>query len=87
MPSWHAFTPDELKGLLEKNGCRVERMSAPCALAQFADAELLKQLFKDEEAYQSYLDFEERYDSDSYMLGMAAAGAGGLLVTATKMKE
>ncbi|MBM3241245.1 class I SAM-dependent methyltransferase [Candidatus Poribacteria bacterium] len=87
MPGWHAFTPDELKDLLARNGCRVERMSAPGALAQFAEPDLLRQLFQDKEAYQSYLDFEERYDSDSYVLGMATGVAGGLLVTATKIVE
>lgn len=86
MPSWHAFKPDEIKELLEKNGCRVEKISAPGALARFVDPELLKQLFKDKGAYQSYLDFEERYDSDVYMLGIGAA-AGGLLTTARKIME
>ena len=86
MPSWHAFTPDEIRELLERNGCRVERISAPGALARFVEPELLKQLFKDKGAYQSYLDFEERYDSDVYMPGMGAA-AGGLLITARKLFE
>lgn len=87
MPSWHAFTPDEIKQLLEKNGCRVERISAPAALARFADKELLKKLFKDKNAYKNYLDFEERYDSDVYVLGIAPRGGGGLLITATEMVE
>jgi len=85
MPSWHAFTPDEIKCLLEKNGCQIERISAPCALAQFADAKLLKQLFKNKEAYEDFLDFEERYDSDIYVLGLTTEGTGGLLITATKV--
>jgi hypothetical protein len=86
MPSWHAFKPDEIKELLQKNGCQVERISAPGALARFVDPELLKRLFKDKEAYESYLDFEERYDSDVYVLGMGGA-AGGLLITARKMMK
>jgi len=86
MPSWHAFKPDEIKELLQKNGCQVERISAPGALARFVEPELLKQLFKDKGAYQSYLDFEERYDSDVYMPGVGAA-AGGLLITARKLFE
>lgn len=85
MPSWHAFRPDEMEGLLEKNGCRVERTSAPGTLARFVDPELLKQLLENEEAYESYLEFEERYDSDIYVLGIGAPLAGGLLVTARKI--
>jgi ubiquinone/menaquinone biosynthesis C-methylase UbiE len=83
-PSWHAFRPDEIKELLERKGCRVERISAPGTLARFVDPELLKQLINDKEAYESYLGFEEQYDSDVYVLGIGAVGAGGLLITAAK---
>ena len=83
-PSWHAFRIDEIKELLKRKGCQVERISAPGTLARFVAPELLEQLFSDKEAYKSYLDFEEQYDSDIYVLGIGAAGAGGLLVTAVK---
>ena len=82
MPSWHAFDPDEIRDLLEEHGCRVQRMSAPGALTRFVDPERLTSLFEDPEAYESYLDFEEGYDSDPYVLGVGASGGGGLLITA-----
>ncbi|MCL0070155.1 class I SAM-dependent methyltransferase [Dehalococcoidia bacterium] len=84
-PSWYAFTPSEIKELLERKGCRVEKISAPGTLTRFVDPELLKRLINDKEAYESYLDFEERYDSDMNVLGIGAIGAGGLLVTAQKV--
>ena len=87
MPSWHAFRPDEIEQLLEELGWSVERISAPGLLAQSADLELLKDLFKDKKAYEDYLDFEERYDSDVYGMGVAAQIGGGLLVTARKITE
>ena len=87
MPSWHAFRPDEIEQLLKEAGWSVERMSAPGLLAQSADPELLKELFKDKRAYEDYLNFEERYDSDVYAMGVAAPRAGGLLVTARKITE
>ena len=87
MPSWHAFRPDEIERLLKEGGWSVERISAPGLLAQSADLELLKELFKDKKAYEDYLDFEERYDSDVYGMGVAAQIGGGLLVTARKITE
>ncbi len=83
-PGWHAFTPNEIKELLERRGCRMEKISAPGTLSRFVEPELLKQLINDKEAYESYLDFEERYDSDISILGIGALGAGGLLVTVRK---
>jgi len=84
MPSWHAFRPAEIKQLLEENGCRIKSISSPGALARFIEPELLKKLFKNEEAYQSYLDFEQRYDADLHVLGL---GQGGLLVSAEKLTQ
>lgn len=46
LPSWHAFTPDELQKLFEENGCRVIRMSAPGTVSRFVDTKLLKKLLK-----------------------------------------
>lgn len=83
-PSWHAFTPNEIKELLERKGCRVEKISAPGTLSRFVDTGLLKWLINNREAYESYLDFEEKYDSDINVLGIGTVGAGGLFVTAQK---
>jgi ubiquinone/menaquinone biosynthesis C-methylase UbiE len=83
MPSWHAFTLQEISSLLSTHGWKVARVSAPCALARFADPELLRKLFDDEKAYQDYLDFEEEYDSETHVLGMSSGAGGSLLVTST----
>jgi len=84
MPTWKGFRPAELRGLLERHECRVERMSAPGTLARFVRPELLLPLFADESAYQEYLDFEEQFDADASVLGLGATKAGGSLVTARK---
>ena len=84
MPSWKAFRPAELKALLAQHGSRVEHISAPDTLARFVKPELLTRLFEDRDAYQNYLDFEEQFDADESVLGIGAARAGGLLITACK---
>ncbi len=86
MPTWRGFRPVELRALLEQQGSAVERVSAPGTLARFVKPELLTKLFEDIEAYQQYLDFEERFDADETVLGIGATRAGGLLVTAQKRK-
>lgn len=83
-PSWHAFTPDELKMLLERHGCYVEKLSAPGTLARSVDIKLLKQLLVDRKSYEDYLNFEEEFDKNTCVLWIGAIGAGGLFVTATK---
>lgn len=84
IPTWHAFTPDELCNLVEASGCRMERLSAPGSLARFVDPDLLQKMYADRDAYENFLDYTELYDSNVYMLGVGAAGAGGLLVTVVK---
>lgn len=84
MPSWKSFRPAELKALLAQHGSRVEHISAPGTLARFVKPELLTSLFEDRQAYQDYLDFEEQFDADESVLGIGAARAGGLLITACK---
>ncbi len=85
LPSWHAFRPEELITLLESHHCHVERMSAPGSLARFVNPALLPRP-KDKKAYQQYLDFEEKIDADPSVLGVGGANAGGLLVTASKLR-
>jgi len=82
MPSWHAFGADEIEELLRENGCEIGSISSPGALARFVEPDLLKKLYQDKESYESYLDFEQRYDSDTHVLG---AGLRGLLITAIKL--
>lgn len=85
MPSWHGFTPEELITLLEKNGCTLEKISAPGTLARFISKDLLIKLLKNRTAYEDFLNFEEMFDSINSLLGVGAIDAGGLLVTAQKI--
>lgn len=81
-PSWHAFTPTEIRALLEDLGWHIERLSAPGSLARFVNPMLLTRLFADPNAYAEYLEFEERFDADPGVLGLGAFSAGGLLISA-----
>jgi ubiquinone/menaquinone biosynthesis C-methylase UbiE len=87
IPSWHAFTVKEISGLLSLHGWKVERVSAPGALARFADPDLLRELFKDKKAYEDYVDFEERYDADTHVLGTSSGAGGSLLITAIRIEQ
>ena len=84
LPNWHGFTTDEITELLDQHGCKMLRISAPAALARFADGELLQKLYTDKKAYEDYICFEEKYDSDINVLGTSSGAGGSLLVTAIK---
>ncbi len=82
--SWHAFRPDELIKLIEKNNCKINNLVSPATLARFVDKELLIELFKKEKEYREYLKFEKKFDSDQYLLGVGTIGVGGLLAVIGK---
>ena len=84
MPSWHAFTPEELTNLVIENKCEVIRISAPGTFARFMDVDLLKKLILNRENYQDFLNFEEEFDKKKEILGIGAIYAGGLLLSGTK---
>jgi hypothetical protein len=84
-PSWHAFTVEEPEALVEERGWRVRKAMVPGALAGFVSVDLLTALFDNKNSYQRYLDFEERFDSDRTVLGVAGSGAGGLSIIAERV--
>ena len=84
MLDWHAFTPDELRGLLTTAGFKDVRLSAPGTLARFTALERLASLLQEHQANQAYLDFAEVFDANPDILGVGALGAGGLLAVAVK---
>ncbi|MHA1719766.1 MAG: class I SAM-dependent methyltransferase [Promethearchaeota archaeon] len=84
MPSWHAFTPNELENLVRENGCQILRISAPGTFARFMDVNLLKKLLENRENYQDFLNFEEKFDKQQEILNIGAIFAGGLLLSAIK---
>ena len=87
MPSWHAFTPQELENLVRENGCQVMRISAPGTFSRFMDIDLLKKLILNKENYMDFLNFEEDFDKLKEILGIGAIYAGGLLLSAMKNRE
>ena len=87
MPSWHAFTPQELENLVKENGCQVMRISAPGTFARFMDIDLLRKLIDNQENYMDFLNFEEEFDKQKEISGVGAIFAGGLLLSAMKKRE
>ncbi|QEE14292.1 class I SAM-dependent methyltransferase [Promethearchaeum syntrophicum] len=87
MPSWHAFTPQELEILVRENGCQVMRISAPGTFARFMNVELLKKLILNQENYLDFLNFVEEFDKQKEILGVGAIYAGGLLLSARKNRN
>jgi ubiquinone/menaquinone biosynthesis C-methylase UbiE len=84
MPSWHAFTPEEIEGEIKARGFRVSEISATGALSFLTKKELLQQLIVSE-AYSEYLDFEERFDSNRSLLGIGYSGGSGLTIAAYRV--
>jgi hypothetical protein len=82
MPSWHAFTVEEIETLVADLGLAIRTTMAPGALASSVAPELLSDLFQRTDAYQEYLDFEDQFDSQRTVLGTAASGAGGIALVA-----
>lgn len=86
MPSWHAFSVEELEGMLAEHGLKIESIMAPAVLAGSVPSDLLATLIEKDTAYREYLDFEEQFDTQRTVLGAASSGAGGLAFIATKKR-
>jgi hypothetical protein len=83
MPSWHAFTPEELIDELEKRGFGVKEISATGTMTRCVERELLKKIIGSSE-YEEYLAFEEEFDSITSLLGMGGLRGSGLSVAAER---
>ena len=84
MPSWHAFTVEEIERMVAERGLVVQEIRAPGPLASSVPPDLLADVLGRADAYREYLDFEERFDAERTVLGAAAAGAGGIALLAVK---
>lgn len=84
MPSWHAFTVEEIETLVTRRGFEVKSTMAPGALTTTVPPEVLTEVLQRADAYQELLDFEELFDTQKSVLGMAASGAGGIALSARK---
>ena len=67
--SYH-FMPDELKGILEKNGVKNIELAGPGAFARTIPNEILVKIMNDKEHRRDFLEFCHMYDSNPYVCGM-----------------
>ena len=66
----YTFLPDELEGILAKNGVKNISLSGPGAYARTIPREILVKIMQDPEQKANFLDFCYRYDSSPYVCGM-----------------
>ena len=66
----YTFLPDELEGILAKNGVKNISLSGPGAYGRTIPREILVKIMKDPEQKADFLDFCYRYDSSPYVCGM-----------------
>ena len=67
--SYH-FMPDELEGILKKNGVKNISLAGPGAFARTIPGEILVRIMKDPMQRKGFLDFCYEYDSNRYVCGM-----------------
>ena len=66
----YTFLPDELEGVLRRNGVKQISLSGPGAYGRTLPREILLKIMKDPEQRADFLDFCYRYDSSPYVCGM-----------------
>jgi len=69
-PVSYAFTPEELRGLLEQSGAHSIRLSGPGALSRSVPGELLRAYMRDAALRRDFLAFCYEYDSQPWAAGM-----------------
>ena len=67
--SYH-FMPDELRGILEKNGVRNIELAGPGAFARTVPNEILVKIMNDPLQRKQFLEVCHMYDSNPYVCGM-----------------
>lgn len=67
--SYH-FMPDELRGILEKNGVKNIELAGPGAFARTVPNEILVKIMKDPLQRKQFLEVCHMYDSNPYVCGM-----------------
>ena len=67
--SYH-FMPDELEGILKKNGVKNISLAGPGAFARTIPNEILVKIMRDPLQRKDFLDFCHEYDSNPYVCGM-----------------
>ncbi|MBP5493469.1 MAG: methyltransferase domain-containing protein [Lachnospiraceae bacterium] len=67
--SYH-FMPDELEGILKRNGVKNISLAGPGAYARTIPNELLVKIMNDPKQRKEFLEFCHRFDSNPYVCGM-----------------
>ena len=67
--SYH-FLPDELEGILKKNGVKNISLAGPGAFARTIPNEILVKIMKDPMQRKDFLEFSHEYDRNPYVCGM-----------------
>ena len=67
--SYH-FMPDELEGILKKNGVKNIKLAGPGAYARTIPNEILVKIMNDPSQRKDFLEFCHMYDSNPYVCGM-----------------
>ncbi len=66
----YTFMPDELEGILKRNGVKNIELAGPGAYARTLPNELLVKMMKNPGQRSDFLDFCHYYDSDPFVCGM-----------------
>ena len=66
----YTFMPDELEGILKRNGVKNIELAGPGAYARTLPNELLVKMMKDPGQRSDFLDFCHRFDSNPFVCGM-----------------
>lgn len=80
-PPDYAFTVDELRALLNREGFQAVRMGGPGALARSIKAESLQKIRQDQGLFKRFIDLSLDFDFDAHNLGL---GGVNLLVVARR---
>ena len=65
----YTFMPDELEGILKRNGVKNIELAGPGAYARTLPNELLVKMMKDPGQRSDFLDFCHRFDSNPFVCG------------------
>ena len=62
--------PDELEGILKRNGVKNISLAGPGAYARTIPNELLVKIMNDPKQREEFLEFSHKFDSNPYVCGM-----------------
>lgn len=87
MPAFHAYTPAELRAILQDEGLRVQRCGGLGSLALLCGQETVGRVLKDEALREAFLDYCERFDEAILPDGPGTRHRAGLLAVAERVRR